>query len=696
LFYNDKNNEYTIFAWTHPTAAGKDIRYQKIALPAWIEQWPAGGWPVTEAKSDQILPQANREVFVWQDGRRDPIPYDLQDDENIYCQTPGDCTGPTQMNWRDVFARWAFGTDAREFRYVTNPEDGSTFVVWTEDRDPYNTPQSIVFIQKFDKDGVPRWSNNGEAVSPMNVYDLDAKLPDVCISDQGSAIVAYQRTSPVTGREECLATKFNAAGLQPWPAPALHGYTWSSAYTVLADSYTEPRILSSGNGNAVVAVLDSNSTNNVTFPHIFSVASNGANIPIGLINTATQTSVSDNHDLQFVFNGINAYYTITRSWSQPLIVCGAYDPSIIPLNPPFRYDAHAISFVGFDSYDVISRDYLLSPNFSELSFAYSIQSQAGGSYDVWVGRYGYVSGASTPPATYQVTMNMPYVDSKMPAIAADSVVNTQSGKQGVLLAWDTETHAPGYPITHRVESNRFKFPGAMQPEFLTHLILANGLSAPSHPDIARVIGTALLVSPAGVVVWEGGGELGPCTPARPTEIYGQYVIYDRSAPNPGPQWSQAELIAPGTGNYHQTRPMVDQSMPGGVAVFWYDGQTGNKSIMGTRLPELHTDIGWAKDRGKEVPAGTGTFSLGAVWPQPAQTLGAPVHVTIDAATGRTAVLELHDLLGRKVVTLFEGEVKDSGMLVRFTPAHYRLAPGVYLLRFSDGEKQQVKPITLIR
>ena len=63
-----------------------------------------------------------------------------------------------------------------------------------------------------------------------------------------------------------------------------------------------------------------------------------------------------------------------------------------------------------------------------------------------------------------------------------------------------------------------------------------------------------------------------------------------------------------------------------------------------------------------------------------------IHISID----------VHDLLGRKVASLFEGDVKDSGMLVRFTPADYRLAPGVYLLRFSDGEKQQVKPITLIR
>jgi hypothetical protein len=284
----------------------------------------------------------------------------------------------------------------------------------------------------------------------------------------------------------------------------------------------------------------------------------------------------------------------------------------------------------------------------------------------------------------------------MPAIAADSVINTQSWKQGVLVAWDTETHVPGYPATRRVETNRFTFPNSIRNEFIPHLTLANGLTAPSHPDIARVINTVPQGSPAGVVVWEGGGELGPCSPARPTEIYGQYVIYDRNAPNPGPQWSQAEMIAPGAGNYHQTRPMVDQSMPGGVAVFWYDSQTGDNGIMGTRMPELSAGIGWAKHPDRQVSNESSTFELGAVWPQPAQSLGARINVIIEAETGKTATLELHDLLGRRIAVLFDGEIRDNGMVVGFTPADYRLSPGVYLLRFSDGEKQQMKPIILIR
>ena len=272
------------------------------------------------------------------------------------------------------------------------------------------------------------------------------------------------------------------------------------------------------------------------------------------INTDSWTTVADNHDLRFVFDGIGVYYTLTRSISQQSIVCEAYD--FWKAMPP-RDWASEISYDAFDSYDAINRDHLLSPNFSELSFTYSIQAQGSNSYDVWVGYFNFNFGIYAPPVTYNVTGDMPHVDSQLPSIAADSVINGQSGRQGVLVAWDTRSSVPGYPITHRVESNRFRFPSGMQQEFPSHLILANGLSAPSYPDIARVIGNSPMVSPTGVVVWEGGGELGQCTPARPTENYSQYVVYDRSAANPGIQWPQAEMVGPGTGNYHQTRPMVD-------------------------------------------------------------------------------------------------------------------------------------------
>ncbi|MFZ1730180.1 MAG: hypothetical protein WBQ23_15320 [Bacteroidota bacterium] len=709
LFYNDKNVEYTIFGWTHETGAGKDIWHQKIFLPGWIEQWPVNGWPISEGKSDQILPQANREVFVWQDGRRDPIPNDNQDDENIYCQTPGMCTGPTEMNWRDMFARWAFGTDAREFRYVTNPDDGSTFVVWTEDREVYNNAlHSIVFIQKIDKDGVPRWSNNGVAV---NGYVLpggsaNAKLPDVCISDQGSAMVVWQQTNALPPyNEECVAWKLDALGGRDPMGPFLMGLCWSSGGG-LADTYTEPRIMANAGGSAVIAFLWANTSAApplITLPQTIPIASNGAFFPgnLATINTGIYTPyVTDNTDLRMVHDGIGVTYTMTRSLSQPYIVFGAYDRSFVPLGPPplpQKDYTSAITYTAFDSYDLINRDYLLSPNFSDAAFTYSVQSQAGGSYDIYVGYFNYNFGIQSTAVKYNVTNNIPYVDSKTPAIAADSIINGQSGRQGVLVAWDTDTHVPGYPTTHRVETNRFKFPNAIQQEFSTHLIVANGLTAPTHPDIARVINNVPQGSPTGVVVWEGGGELSPCSPARPTDIYGQFVNYDNTSSNPGIQWAQAEMIAPGSGNYHQTTPTVDQSIAGGVSVFWYDSQTGNKGIMGTRMPELHSNIGWAKaQRADRQSPQTSAFSISDVWPQPAPSLGSELSIAIESPSDDVASLELYDFLGRKIATLFNGFMWKTGLVVRFTPADYNLAPGVYLLRLSNSSEQRVKAITLLR
>ncbi|HOJ05895.1 MAG TPA: hypothetical protein PK916_18005, partial [Bacteroidota bacterium] len=200
VIVNSSVNEYTVFAWRHFTGTEWNIHYQEVNLPAWVYQQQLNGWPVTEAKGDQVQPQCARRVFVWQDGRRQSIPNDAQEDDNIYCQTPGECTGSTMMKWRDEWAMWTHGEDAANFRSVSDPSDGSTFVVWDEVRYGFGIPGPpcrIVFIQKFDRYGVPRWSNNGVAVNVFWAPDpwgsLTAQRADVCIDGAGGARVVWEQ-----------------------------------------------------------------------------------------------------------------------------------------------------------------------------------------------------------------------------------------------------------------------------------------------------------------------------------------------------------------------------------------------------------------------------------------------------------------------------------------------------------------------
>jgi hypothetical protein len=566
LDYPQPDQEFTVFVWTHDGADGKDIWYQKILLPQWTQSYPSNGFPVTEAKGDQVLPQANREVFVWQDGRRGPIPHDPRANDNIYCQTPGTCTGDTEMKWRDVFAKWTFGEDARDFRYVVHPEEGTMFVVWTEDRD-YAAPHdmvSIVFIQKLDRDGVPRWSNNGVAVNEYgqsSTQTPSAKLPDVCIAKDGGAMVVWQQSVPTDlGREECPGVFFDAMGV-----PTDHKLR-NFSYDVVDREYTEPRIVSTDGDEAAVAVLMDNGNRRI--PEVLLVDEDMENQETEEIDTAP---VTDNAELQMITDGLGIVYTLTRSDLSSCIVLAAVDV------------------------------------------------------------------LSSPPAAQDV-ITIPYN---------------------------------------------------------SHLVVADGLSAPTYPDIARVPNSALSTTPRGVVVWEGGGEMGPCYPARPTEIYGQFVFYDDNLVNPE-QWPDARMIGPGVGNYHQTRPNVQPAGADAVSVFWYDSQTGNDGVMGTRLPELNNEIAWAKDRNVEkessIPA---DLAITGIWPQPAPH-GSDVSVALRLPVGISATAEIHDLFGRRIAVIYDDAAPAGELMLRLVPGKLGLVPGMYLLRLRSASMQVARPLLILR
>jgi hypothetical protein len=177
-------------AWRNNNGLDTDIRYQGIEIPSWTFVKASDGIPVTEAKNDQNLPQVCGRVFVWEDARRDPLDPTETGDYNIYCETPGECVGPTDMDWRDEFVQWTPGTNADNKRFVTD-DAFSTFVVWDETRDGCRS----VFVQKFDKDGVPRWKNNGILVSTAG---LTARKPDVAADGSGGAAVVWQELNSST------------------------------------------------------------------------------------------------------------------------------------------------------------------------------------------------------------------------------------------------------------------------------------------------------------------------------------------------------------------------------------------------------------------------------------------------------------------------------------------------------------------
>jgi hypothetical protein len=174
-----------------------DIHYQSVRIPQWDLNKPSNGWPVTEAKGDQSHPQVSGAVFAYEDARRQPIGVgtynDTLNDVNIYCETPGTCVGATEMAWRDMFAQWVSEGDAAHLRLIVDETDSSIFAAWDEVRGTLRS----VYAQKFDKDGVPRWTNNGVRVSETNV---EGEWPDIAVDRAGGAQIVYEHGTPGSER----------------------------------------------------------------------------------------------------------------------------------------------------------------------------------------------------------------------------------------------------------------------------------------------------------------------------------------------------------------------------------------------------------------------------------------------------------------------------------------------------------------
>jgi hypothetical protein len=706
--YTSQFQEQTVFVWTHETGAGKDIRFQQIALPAWIEGYVSNGWPVTEAKWDQIRPQANRSVFVWQDQRRDELPCDNRHDWDIYCQTPGACTGPTGMKWRDMFAKWTFGEDAANFRFASDPADGSTFVVWDEIRYPFGipgTPARIVFIQKFDKDGVPRWANNGVALSYWYGgarRSLDASFPDVCIDGNGGAKVVWQQTDWDTGQIEVLAAEVACdARIQyhfSWTGTPIPGQSDVNLYS--------PRITAVLNGSvdAVVAAIYESTAMSTREP-VARAWLSGAPLlaPLQLLTYVPPPippmppplQPGDFHDnLHVMFDGVGQIYTLTNEKTRKNVTLALLD--ILtgqPVMPSF------IPYVAWAGHDLNIDDNVQPPFGSAALFAYSAQTTAGGYFDVYVGNYRSGVLVVNQNVTNLSLTGVPGMAATNPTICSDSVIQANN-EAGVLVAWNMKGVLPNGQTVHSVETNRFLFAGSpttAAPVFTPQFTLATGLPDISHPDVARTINVLSGMGPSGVVVWEGGGESSPCNPSRPIEVYGQHVNYDASNPPFGPLWPQPAMIGPGSGNYTQTRPTVKASFDGSASVFWFDSQTSNTGVMGTRLPLTGGDISWAKENREDdavtIPA---EIRLAGIHPQPATSRESEVRFTVETTAEAQVSIDLYDMLGRRVAMLFEGRMHTASASMGFSPSSLGLTPGLYMLRARTATAQAIRPLLIVR
>ncbi|HOJ05864.1 MAG TPA: T9SS type A sorting domain-containing protein, partial [Bacteroidota bacterium] len=685
-----------VIAWTTPESGGAmnniDVHYQMVDVRNWQLDKPVNGWPVVEAKGEQIRPEISNLVFVFQDHRRTAISGDARTDWDIYCQTPGECTGPKAMGWRDMFAKVTTVSDAELYRTVTDDEH-NVYVVWDEVRDPVEGRQ--IFVQKFDKDGVARWTNGGVRVSDVHPqYPTgNAKYGDVAIDMAGGAQVTWQETG-ANGEQVMYA----------W-VPVSGTITSQQIITVRqvpvngSLGHIEPRIVKMGqstrNGlwgpGAVVVYLDSLA--NGERRRFVARLKYSPSVDFCVDNNFIEPAPMNRFfGLEIAEDGDGGVLVLSRNENAAI---GLKMLTVARIGEVFGNfilagQDNAFPFDDFAGYDIAADLMWPAPHRAMVACALDFP----GNLDLLVLSY---TGANPSAAGRIAGFPWAYggvMDPRQPAIVSDHFDMGTYG--GMLLAWDLEYSLPGGQRVHSVFSEHVYFFNnggwalASWPSG-NPLQTSGQLAATSRPDIEVFPSSIPGQEPRAMIVWEGGGETSSCVPPRPTEIYTQLAGYDGALR--GLYLNQERMVAPGGGNYHQRRPTIARSEDEHFTVFWMDESAGAANPMGTRMFQLSDQL---IDWWKQHPATTVDDFRVLVYPNPVHDAAGQVHVRLESPSGGFVRVRLMDMLGRVLSQVYEGELAEGTHTLHTSLPAVGGANGTFFISVETATRRTLHRILLLK
>jgi hypothetical protein len=650
-----------------------DIFYQHILIPAWTEEKDFGGWPVTQAKRDQNSPQVCGSVFAFEDGRRSALPQgDNRNDMDISCQTPGECTGPSGMAWRDRFVQWTPGTNAQNKKMVVDRATGdySTFVVWDELR----AGTRSVFIQKLDKDGVPRWENNGVRLTAIGD---DAHDPDVSYDGSGGAMVVYLQTQ-------------NNVDIVYYSQVDVDGIRQGTGFVNDASAGAMPPKI-------VRTVFQQGISYLVAFLHNGQSERRYSNVPFNQTGNVGSVPISNANVL---------YHSDLR-----LVGNDEYGGAYIMTNGP---DANGTKFINvtfldldgnyslmqdelcaistMDNYDicmdVFRRGNLLFPD-AMIAYAHGV-----GAMNLHLARVSPLTGGvgDLKHTNYQGVNT-----AKAPVIVPDSIDGGQ-GNGGCLVAWEHQYVAGVSKF--EVLSNRFTWAvPAFVPQYSPDIVVSSPECEHTHPAMARINHRVPQGTPTALIAWEDACENSPCSPARPTSILCRQVVY----PIPGPcvLWNQSYQASPGPGNYTQTRPELATSEDGSAMLMWYDTRTSDQCLLTTRMYDNEGAPGWFKSVEEQETIRTGIDAehsgLDPIYPVPfSSSAHRALTISWRIPTDAVVRLQVFDPLGRLVATLEDGLHPKGRHNTTWHADRDRMAPGVYYCTLSSLGSHCTRLFTVVR
>ncbi len=643
-----------------------DIWYQMMDLELLSFSQTGGvGKVVTEVKGEQTTPQVSGPVFVYADRRRQPITYDGTYDWNIFAETPGECVGPTDMGWRDMFADVRPTGDAAAMRFAVDA-DGNSFVVW--EKGGATDDDRNVYIQKLDKDGVPRWPNSGIKLNTSAF----ASHPDVTRSDS-------------LGGAQAVWHEVSAGGVdQIW-------YAKISPLGKFADKYLIDSVGSRMPCIAYASNTPHDTTGTLRNPaYVAHLKDVGGYTRLGLWAgrvsatldpiTITPTNIHC-ADLRLAASTTGEVYVVGwEAGSSPaLIVAWSYR------NKPSGQTASIWSTTM--SQDIggvaIAADFEGGGWYKDGFLVFSADTGDG-----LVNLYGLRMAASSTVVSgpHRLTNATAYERPSLPALAPDSAFNSY-GYGGMLLAWDWEYNMNTTP-RHKVQTNKLEYltpsGGTIQWSGAT-LDASSPTTALTYPDIARISNQTPALDTMSFIVWEGMTEI--CSPSRPSEVVGNWVVYN----NFGPilrraQWQSEKQIGPGGGNYEQRRPMIQTSIGNSVNVFWLDGRGPKDLVLGTRAwPKDTVYIIWAKEGAEHEYPLPENLRLGENYPNPISLSSQSVsHIVVQTDYTCNVSIKLYDNLSREVATVHDGPLPAGRNVLPFDVSGLSAGMYHYVLRGVDN------------
>ncbi len=681
--YDDGANVW--IGWEDWRGTTADIYYQKLGWSGFNQQLQQNGWPVTLANGDQTDPKLGNEVFVFTDTRRQAIMNDSKNDENIYAQTPGsECNGSTNMAWRDEFSKWTPGVDASEMRFALDAE-GNTYVVWREERriDEYSIDEKGIYAQKLDKDGVPRWKNNGVYLN----YDVGAATatPDVCIAGNGAALFAWQEGT-------YIATALVDAMGNIVDQQQISGSL----------SFTTPRLAEVPNGVYLVCLQEA--SNQIRISHATWTNMTFTDPVAGIVASGIT-------DPRVVSDGFGGCYMLGctdnqvhhRHFTEALV------GSTIEI---FQFGSNPL--LSAVSYDVVM-DTEGSPGSANAPYDVIVAATNGQHVSAFRAIWKSTDGEMTWPKLF-VDCTVDYGALNSHVRLAPNKLGEQPNEGCAILVWDNYDYSPTLgDSTHSVETNRVWVAGNVFQGFWNYgwpLRLTSGsqkITKNTQPDIACVQpDSAAHFNPLddhclGVVTWRddrnnwcGSGDV----------IMAQFVNYRDPSYSTSRLWGADGLqISPQGVTLQQEQPQVEVDAGfDGDATFmchWLDTRTGSACVAGIRLKDVFTmnghDMQLLKDPCQVTP-GPCEIRLEQSYPNPVSfKSGVSPQVIYSLSHTSDVEIRLYDVMGRCLFQKSQGFV-EAGSHTSAVPAAVvaNLVPGVYRYELTANSQRLSRFMVVIR